>query len=124
MNLYTKEELEEALQTVTTIIMHSEKIIPKFAEKTSQHTLLKNRIKALLISRSLLLGGEAVNIYEKEELVEALKPIASVISKCEKARLKFVEGTIQYVRIQKIITAMSISKALIEDEISTRNDYN
>ena len=124
MNLYTKEELEEALQTVTTIIMHSEKIIPKFAEKTSQHTLLKNRIKALLISRSLLLGGEAVNIYEKEELVEALKPVDSLIRKCEKAQLKFVEGTFQYIRLQKLVTAMSISKALIEDEINSRNDYN
>lgn len=56
--------------------------------------------------------------YTKEELLEALPPVTSIISKCEKAQLKFEEGTSHYTRLKKIIEAMYISKALINDEIS------
>ena len=54
MQEYTREELREALQVVTSTISNCEKIQPKFHEGTSQHTLLKNRIKALYISKSLI----------------------------------------------------------------------
>ncbi|MDU1350534.1 hypothetical protein [uncultured Clostridium sp.] len=54
MNKYTKEELIEALRVVSSTISKCEKIQPQFAEGTSQHTLLKNRIKAMYISKSLI----------------------------------------------------------------------
>jgi hypothetical protein len=54
MNIYTKNELEEALQIVSSVISRCEKIQPKFMEGTSHYSLLKNRIKALYISKSLL----------------------------------------------------------------------
>lgn len=54
MDKFTREELEEALQIVSSTISRCEKIQPKFVEGTSQHTLLKNRIKALYISKSLI----------------------------------------------------------------------
>lgn len=54
MNIYTKNELEYALLIVSSTISKCEKIQPKFIEGTSQHTLLKNRIKALYISKSLI----------------------------------------------------------------------
>ena len=59
--------------------------------------------------------------YTKEELVEALRPISSVISKCEKGKLKFAEGTSHHTRFKNIINAMYISKALITDKISKRD---
>lgn len=58
--------------------------------------------------------------YTKEELIEALRPVSSVISKCEKAQIKFEEGTSNYNRFKKLIKAMYISKSLITDEISKR----
>jgi hypothetical protein len=94
---------------------------PKFAEGTSQHTLLKNRIKALYISKSLISNENIMDKYTKEELIESLRPVSSVISKCEKGQLKFAEGTSHYNRFKNIINAMYISKALLTDEISKRD---
>ena len=54
MDKYTGEELEEALQIVSSVISRCEKAQPKFVEATSQHTLLKNRIKAMYISKLLI----------------------------------------------------------------------
>ncbi|APQ97840.1 hypothetical protein [Clostridium botulinum] len=120
MDKYTEEELIEALRVISSTISKCEKIQPKFAEGTSQHTLLKNRIKAMYISKSLITYENVMDKYTKEELIEALRPVSSVISKCEKAQLKFEEGTSHYKRFKNIIKAMYISKSLIIDEISKR----
>ncbi len=120
MDKYTKEELGEALRVVSSTISNCEKAQLKFAEGTSQHTLLKNRIKALYISKSLITDENVMDKYTKEELIEALRPVSSVISKCEKAQLKFAEGTSHHTRLKNIIKAMYISKSLITDEISKR----
>jgi hypothetical protein len=120
MDKYTREELAEALRVVASTISKCEKMQPKFAEGTSQHTLLKNRIKALYISKALITDENVIDKYTKEELIEALRPVSSVISKCEKAQLKFAEGTSHHTRFKSIIKAMYISKALITDEINKR----
>jgi hypothetical protein len=120
MDGYTREELEEALQVVSSTISRCEKAQQKFAEGASQHTLLKNRIKALYISKTFITDENIMNKYTKEELHEALRPISSIISKCEKAQLKFVEGTAHHNRFKYLIKAMYISQSLITDEISKR----
>lgn len=120
MNKYTTEELVEALRVVSSTITKCEKMQLKFAEGTSQHTLLKNRIKAMYISKSLITDENVMDKYTKEELIEALRPVSSIISKCEKAQLKFAEGTSHHTRFKNIIKAMYISKSLIIDEISKR----
>lgn len=118
MKQYTKQELEAALHVVASTINNCEKMQPKFAEGTSQHTLLKNRIKALYISKSLIKSDLVIEQYTKEDLIEALSPVSSIISKCEKGQLKFKEGTAHYMRFKNIIDAMYISKALITNEIN------
>lgn len=121
MNQYTKEELEMGLQVVTSTIKNCEKMHPKFAEGTSQHTLLKNRIKALYISQALMKDEDISSRYTAEELEKAIAPVSSIISKSEKAFQKAVEGTSTHTRLKKIINAMNISKKMITDEIATRN---
>lgn len=120
MEKFKREELVEALQVVSSTISNCEKMQPKFAEGTSQHSLLKNRIKALYISKALINDENVMDKYTKEELIESLPPVTSIISKCEKAQLKFEEGTTHHTRLKKIIEAMYISKTLINDEISRR----
>lgn len=120
MDNFTKKELEEALQIVSSTISRCEKTQPKFIEGTSAHTLLKNRIKALHISKSLITHENAMDKCTKGELMEALRPISSIISKCEKAQQKHAEGTSYHTRFNKMITAMYISKSLITDEIDKR----
>lgn len=121
MNKYIREEFEEALQVISSTISNCEKMQLKFGEGTSQHTLLKNRIKALYISKALMINENIMDKYTKEELLAALPPVVSIINKSEKAQLKFKEGTSHYTRLKKIIKAMYISKSLITDEISKRN---
>lgn len=121
MDKYTKEELKEALNVVTSTIKNCEKMQPKFEEGTSQHTLLKNRIKALYISKSLIEEENIKDKYTKEDLEKSIAPVTSIISKCEKAKIKAVEGTGNHTRLTKIIKAMYISKYLITNDISERD---
>ncbi|MBA2134100.1 hypothetical protein [Capillibacterium thermochitinicola] len=121
MSKYTKEELTEGLQVILSIIKNCEKMQLKFLAGTSQHSLLKNRIKALCISKALMANDCSVENYTKEELLEALPPITSIISKSEKAQLKIKEGTPHYTRLKKIINAMQISKSLITKEIDKKS---
>lgn len=120
MDKYKREELEEALQVISSIISQCEKTQLKFSESTSQRTLLTNRIKAMYISKSLIVDESAMDIYSKEELIEALPPVSSLNSKCEKAQIKFVEGTSHHTRLNNIIKAMGISKSLITNKINKR----
>ncbi|WP_312372962.1 hypothetical protein [Lachnoclostridium sp.] len=121
MDKYTSGELEEALQIVSSIISRCEKSQLKFMEGTSQHTLLKNRIKAMYISKSFITEENVIDNYSKEELIESLRPVSSIISKCEKAQLKFTDGTSHHSRFMKMIKAMYIAKSLISNEISKRS---
>jgi hypothetical protein len=56
MNTYTKEELMEALRAVDSVIHKCEKAQEKFPEGNSHHTLLRNRLKAMYISKVLIEG--------------------------------------------------------------------
>jgi hypothetical protein len=120
MGKYTREELVKALRVVSSTISKCEKMQLKFPEGTPQHTLLKNRIKAMYISRAFITDENVMDKYTKEELIDALRPVSSVISKCEKAQIKFAEGTSHHTRFKNIIEAMYISKSLITDEINKR----
>jgi len=120
MDRYTREELAEALQVVSTTISRCEKAQRKFIEGTSQHTLLKNRLKALYISKALLTGESVADKYTKEELTAGLRPVSSIISKCEKAQQKHAEGTSYHTRFKNIIKAMYISKALVTEALQLR----
>jgi len=51
---YRKEELEEALPAITSVISKVEKVLPKFETGTSQHTLAVRRIKAFFIATELI----------------------------------------------------------------------
>lgn len=119
---HEQDESQEALRLVESIIDNCERIQPKFVEGSSQHTLLKNRIKALRISEALISGDGSVENYSVEELGEAVRPIASIISKCEKARMKAEADTGNHTRLENMIQAMALSKALIEDEIGKRGN--
>ncbi|WP_255621603.1 hypothetical protein [Clostridioides sp. ES-S-0006-03] len=111
----------QTLRVVSSVIVRCEKAQLKFMEGTSQYSLLKNRIKAMYISKSLITDENIIDKYTKEELIEALRPVSSSIGKCEKAQSKFAEGTTNYKRFRNIIKAMYISKSLITDEINRRS---
>jgi hypothetical protein len=53
--------------------------------------------------------------YTTEELQEARKPIASLISKSEKAQQKLAPGTWQHTMLRDNLDALHIASALIDD---------
>lgn len=118
MDQYSSEELNKAIKILDTVLKRCERIQPKFKVGSSQHTLLKNRINALTISKSLI-NGETEQ-YPRETLIEALDPIISIISKCQKAQLKFEEGSSHHTRFKALIDAMTLAKAFIMNEIDRK----
>ena len=114
---FNKEELEMAISLLSSTITKCEKMQLKFSEGTSQHSLLKNRIKALYISKSLLSGDKTIN-YTSNELREALPPVVSIINKTTKAQSKYEKGSSQFNRFEPLIQAMRISNAFIERQIN------
>jgi len=120
MENHPQKELDAALQLIVATIKNCEKMQLKFEDGTSQHSLLKNRIKALYISKALIENDSNIVMYTKTDLLNALPPVLSIISKTEKAQIKYGKETIQYRRFAPIISAMNISKDFIEDEISNR----
>jgi hypothetical protein len=138
MENYASGDLNEALKEVLSTINKCEKIQDKFAVGTSQHSLLRNRIKAMYISKQLIekklykieqmldnqvSNAEGINNvvnYTRNEIEESLRPVVSIINKCEKAQGKFIEGTTHHTRFKNIIKSMYISKSLIEHQISIK----
>lgn len=114
---FGKEDIEKAIAVIFTTIANCEKAKIKFSEGTAQHSLLKNRIKALNISKSLLSGDKAIK-HTNKDLRETLPPIVSIISKTTKAQSKYDMGSSQFNRFEPLIQAMLISKAYIEKELS------
>jgi hypothetical protein len=55
--------------------------------------------------------------FSKEELEEALRAIASTISKCEKARPKLKRGTSQHTLLTRRIKALRVASVLIQREL-------
>jgi len=114
---FSKDELEKALYLLSSTLTKCEKMKLKFLEGTSQHSLLKNRIKALTISKALLTGDKTTN-YTSKEVREALPPVVSIINKTTKAQSKYARGTSQFNRVEPLIQAMLISKEFIERQIN------
>lgn len=54
MEKYSQNELDTTVRFISSTISKCEKMQLKFAEGTSQHSLLKNRIKALYISKDFI----------------------------------------------------------------------
>nr|WP_288824274.1 hypothetical protein [uncultured Clostridium sp.] len=57
MSDYTSEELTDALRAINSIISKCEKAQEKFPEGNTHHTLLRNRLKAMYISRALIIDA-------------------------------------------------------------------
>lgn len=61
MNKYSSEELTEALRAINSIISKCEKAQEKFPEGNSHHTLLRNRLRAMYISKELITDAISKN---------------------------------------------------------------
>ncbi len=123
---FTTQQLEAAYKEIISIIKKCEKMEEKFAEGTSQHTLLKNRLFAMQVAKQLLeetLHSSEINTandkgrtYSYQELAFAKEPVCSIIRKCSKAQRKYEKETANYRRYVPMIEAMQIAEQLIEEQ--------
>ncbi len=118
----TMKERDEALESMADMISRSEKAQAKFAPGTSQHTLQKNRIHALRVAAALVgreaEGGEALASDPKEDLEKACAPLASLISKSEKARQKLAPETWQHNMLTNNLNALRRAEALLSKALA------
>lgn len=121
MEKYSKAELSDALKVVSSTISKCEKMQSKFNAGSPQNSLLQNRIKAMQISKTLILKEEWGNQYTIEDLANAFVQITSIINKCKAGQEKHAVENSTFVRLQKIINSMIIAQTLIDAEIRTKS---
>lgn len=118
MEPVTKAEATAALQAFAAMIERSEQAQHKFAQGSSQFTLLQNRIAALRIAASLIkeayTDGADGDSFTEEELKCAQAPIASLISKSEKTKGKLAPGSWQYTMVEENLKALYLALPLVE----------
>ncbi len=119
MDDYTADELKEALRPIASLISKSEKAQQKLTPGTWQHEMLADNLKALHIASALMNKEiDDTKSFTQDDLQEALRALASMISKAEKARAKFTSGTPQHTLQRNRLKALRIAEALIKAELN------
>lgn len=106
MNTLSNQQINDTLKMIESSIINCEKVQPKLKEGSSSLALSKNRIKALNISKDLLMKQE--NQYTKEESEKAVTQITSIRNKSTAGINNAKKGSATYTRFFRIITAMDI----------------
>jgi len=116
---FTRAEIEEALRPIASLIGKSEKALQKLAPGTWQHTMLRDNLKALRIASSLMSQTSDADQFTREDLQEALRALASMIDRGEKAQVKFLPGTSQHTLQKNRSSALGIASELIGSALNS-----
>lgn len=118
MEKYTEQQIQDALKIVESSIANCEKVQPKLKEGSPQLSLSHNRLKALYIAKTLLLGQ--IGEFATLELEEATMQITSIKNKSTTGINNAKEGSGTYTRFYKLITTMDIVLAYLQNaEVET-----
>ena len=115
MHSFTEQQINDTLKIIESTIVNCEKVQPKLKEGSPSLSLSKNRIKALYISKALLMNQE--NQYSKEELEKAVVQITSIKNKSTTGLNNAKEGSSTYTCFSKLITAMNIVLVYLQKAI-------
>ncbi len=116
------DELQEARRPIASLISKSEKAQQKLTPGTWQHRMLRENLKALHIASALMNKGAGnPEHFTREDLQEALRAFASMISRGDKAQSKFKPKTSQYTLQRNRLRALRIAEALTKMELEKRN---
>jgi hypothetical protein len=117
MDKGTTDELHEALRPIASLISKSEKAQQKLASGTWQHTMLQDNLKALHIASALIKQTDDTDRVTQDDLRDALRAFASMISKAEKAQAKFSPGTSQHTLQRNRLQALRIVEERVKVEL-------
>ena len=115
MHSFTQQQIKDTLKIIKSTIVNCEKVQPKLKAGSPSLSLSKNRIKALYISKDLLMNEE--NQYSKEELEKAVVQITSIKNKSTTGLNNAKEGSSTYTRFSRLIAAMNIILVYLEKAI-------
>jgi hypothetical protein len=115
----TTDELQEVLRPIASLISKSEKAQQKLAPGTWQHTMLRDNLKALHIASALMnKASDDMDSFTRDDLQEALRAFASMISKTDKFQAKFRPGTSQHTLQRNRLKALRLAEARIKVELA------
>lgn len=106
---YDEKEMEDAKKHLHALTENCRRMLPKFPEKSPQHTLLIHRIRALEVSYDFLSDPAREWSEMKESMESILEPLASIIRKSEKALEKAKPHSPHAKRLERIIRTITIS---------------
>jgi hypothetical protein len=116
MDKYSTDELQESLRPIASLISKSEKAQQKLSPGTWQYTMLRDNLKALHIALALMETSDTDD-FTQDDLQEAIRAFALMMSKSKKAKAKFSPGTSQHTLQQNRLKALRIAEALIKLEL-------
>jgi len=114
MHNHTTDEVKESLRPITSLINKSEKALQKLKPGTWQHTMLRDNLKALQCA-SVLMSKDTGNTdnFTRDELLEVLRVLTSIIERVEKSQVKFLPGTSQHALQRNRLKALRIAASLV-----------
>ena len=119
MNDNTPDELQAALRPIASLISKSQKAQQKLAPGTWQHTMPRDNLKALHIALALMnTDAHETVTFTRDDLQSALRALASMISRTEKAQVKFSPGTSQHTLQRNRLKALRVAEALLRAELA------
>ena len=103
---------------IASLISKSEKALQKLRPGTWQHSMLQDNLEALRIASELMnKETNSTGNFTRDDLQKALRALASMVSKTEKAQAKFSPGISQHTLLRNRLKVLRIAEALIKAEL-------
>ena len=119
MDNYTTDEWREVLRPLASLISKSEKAQRKLALGTWQHAMLRDNLKALRHAFARMSGqASKAGDFTRDDLREALRALASMIGRSEKAQAKFPPGTSHHTLQRNRLRVLRLAEALTRAELA------
>ncbi|MBN2794228.1 MAG: hypothetical protein JXR88_02390 [Clostridia bacterium] len=106
MTQLSVEEINAVLGIIDSTLMNCSNILPKLKEGSSSYTLNQNRIKALIISKNLLMQTEST--FPRKDLENAIIQIKSIKNKSTTGLNNAKANSGTYTRFLKLINSMNV----------------
>lgn len=114
-----KNEPQEVMRPIQSLIGKSEKACRKLTPGTWQHTMLQENLRALHLASALMSGeAGAADDFTREELQAALRSLAKMIDKSENSQVKFAQGTAHHTLQGNRIRALRAAETWIAAELA------
>jgi len=104
--------IEEALSAIREMLQTSERYQAKMTVGTSQHSLLTHRIAMLKVATTMLSCAcsetEFLRVSSRQELLDAMTPLESLIGKMEKSFTRISQSSWQSRRLASSLQALCL----------------